>query len=162
MNIFVLHSNPTIAAQMQCDRHVVKMVLESAQMLCTAVNLLGGEARYKTAHVNHPCSVWARETWGNFLWLYDHGLALAQEYTHRYGKVHKSEEVIRECMHGHTAPLRDPTLTPHPLCMPDEYKTDDVVQSYRAFYLGDKARFAQWNKTRTAPDWWAGGKHEED
>ena len=159
MNIFVLDRDPAAAAQMQCGRHVVKMVLESAQMLCTAVNALGGEARYKTAHVNHPCSVWARQTLGNFAWLYDHGMALAEEYTHRYGKRHKSEEVIRDCMHQWEAglPLHDLNCTPHPLCMPDEYKTDDVVQSYRAYYLGDKVRFAQWNKTRPAPQWWAGG-----
>ena len=159
MNIFVLDRNPVVAAQMQCDRHVVKMVLESAQMLSTAVNLLGGEARYKTAHVNHPCSVWARQSLGNFLWLYDHGMALAEEYTHRYGKRHKSEEVIRDCMHQWEAglPLYGLNCTPHPLCMPDEYKTDDVVQSYREFYLGDKVRFAQWNKTRPAPQWWAQG-----
>ena len=83
MNIFVLDRHPVTAAQLQCDRHVVKMVLESAQMLCTSINMLGGQAQYKTAHVNHPCSVWARETLGNFLWLYDHGMALAKEYTHR-------------------------------------------------------------------------------
>ena len=162
MDIFVLDRDPVVAAQMQCDRHVVKMVLESAQMLSTAVNLLGGDARYKTAHVNHPCSVWARETAGNFLWLYDHGMALAKEYTERYGKRHKSEEVIQDCMYQWEAGWiwsgADPHLvTPHPLCMPDEYKTDDVVQSYRAYYLGDKVRFAQWNKTRPAPQWWAQG-----
>lgn len=159
MNIFVLDKNPAAAAQMQCDRHVVKMVLESAQMLCTAVNALGGEARYKTAHVNHPCSIWARETSGNFFWLYDHGMALAEEYTHRYGKVHRSEEVIRDCMYQWEAglPLYDLTRTPHPLCMPEVYKTEDPVQSYRTFYLQDKVRFAQWNKTRSAPQWWAQG-----
>ena len=127
-------------------------------MLSTAVNLLGGEARYKTAHVNHPCSVWARQSLGNFLWLYDHGMALAKEYTERYGKRHKSEEVIQDCMDEvRPLPLYNLKRTPHPLCMPDEYKTDDVVQSYRAFYLGDKVRFAQWNKTRPAPQWWAQG-----
>ena len=157
MNIFVLHRDPVVAAQMQCDRHVVKMVLESAQMLCTAVNVLGGEAPYKTAHVNHPCSVWARQSLGNFFWLYDHGMALAEEYTHRYGKRHKSEEVIRDCMYQWEAglPLYGLTCTPPPLCMPDQYKSDDVVDSYRAFYIGDKSRFALWNKARPAPQWWA-------
>jgi len=155
MNIFVLHRDPVVAAQMQCDRHVVKMVLESAQMLSTAVNVLGGEARYKTAHVNHPCSIWARETLGNFIWLYDHGMALAKEYTERYGKRHKSEEVIQDCMDEiRPLPLYNLKRTPHPLCMPDEYKTTDVVESYRSFYIGDKSRFAQWNKTRPAPQWW--------
>ena len=159
MNIFVLHRDPVVAAQMQCDRHVVKMVMESAQMLCTAVNVLGGETPYKTAHVNHPCSVWARQSLGNFIWLYDHGMALAKEYTHRYGKVHKSQDVIQHCLkqwaQNDTVQLNDPRTTPHPLCMPDEYKTTDVVESYRSFYIGDKSRFAQWNKTRPAPQWWA-------
>ena len=93
MNIFVLHPMPDIAARMQCDRHVVKMTLETAQMLSTAINELGGQAPYKSAHVNHPCSVWARETLSNFEWLWEHGINLAQEYTARYGKVHKSEAV---------------------------------------------------------------------
>jgi len=159
MNIFVLHRDPVVAAQMQCDSHVVKMVLESAQMLCTAVNVLGGETPYKTAHVNHPCSVWARQSFGNFIWLYDHGMALAKEYTHRYGKVHKSQDVIQHCLkqwaQNDAVQLNDPRTTPHPLCMPDEYKTDNVVDSYRAFYIGDKSRFALWNKARPAPQWWA-------
>jgi len=162
MNIFVLDRSPQAAAQMQCDRHVVKMVLESAQMLCTAVNLLGGESPYKSNHINHPCSIWVRETLGNFIWLYDHGMALAKEYTHRYSKVHKSQAVIQHCMdqRAEGLPLYDLTTTEHPLCMPDQYRGDDVVTSYRAFYLGDKSRFAQWNKARTAPDWWAqGGSH---
>ncbi len=158
MNIFVLHNHPRIAARMQCDKHVSKMTLETAQMLCTTINVLGLQAPYKSAHVNHPCSVWARETLGNFIWLYDHGKALAKEFTHRYGKVHKSEAVIQECM-DLLRPLNLYNLkrTPHPLCMPDEYKTDDVVESYRRFYIGEKAGFAQWNKTTKPPAWWPVG-----
>jgi len=157
MNIFVLHPDPGIAARMQCDRHVVKMTLESAQMLCTAINELGGQAPYKSAHVNHPCSVWARETLSNFIWLWEHGTALANEYTERYGKVHKSEAVMWECM-DKLRPLSfvHTSRTPHPLCMPDEYKSDDAVESYRRFYIGEKAGFAQWNKTTEAPPWWPG------
>ena len=166
MNIFVLHNHPRIAARMQCDKHVSKMTLETAQMLSTAVNELGGQAPYKSAHVNHPCSVWARKTLANFLWLYDHGIALAAEYTRRYGKVHKSEAVIRECMSQmKTLRLygldpetgRIPDRTPHPLCMPDEYKSDDAVESYRRFYIGEKAGFAQWNKKTKPPAWWPVG-----
>jgi len=163
MNIFVLHPDPGIAARMQCDRHVVKMTLESAQMLSTAVNELGGQAPYKSAHVNHPCSVWARKTTGNFLWLWEHGMALANEYTERYSKVHKSEAVIRHCRKviKDVAWLGGPDfksrkVTAHPLCMPDEYKSDDAVESYRRFYIGEKAGFAQWNKTTEAPSWWPG------
>ena len=155
MNIFVLDPDPGVAARMQCDRHVVKMTLESAQMLSTAVNELGGQAPYKSAHVNHPCSVWVRESLGNFLWMYDHGMALAKEYTQRYGKVHKSEAVIQECMDKvRPLPLFNLSRTPHPLCMPDEYKSDDAVEAYRRFYIADKSGFAQWNKTTEAPSWW--------
>jgi len=158
MNIFVLDKIPGIAARMQCDRHVVKMTLESAQMLSTAVNELGGQATYKSAHVNHPCSVWVRESMGNFLWLYDHGMALAAEYTRRYGKVHKSQAVIQECMDKIVPlPLYKLNRTPHPLCMPDEYKSDDAVESYRRFYIADKAGLAQWNKITPAPPWWPTG-----
>jgi hypothetical protein len=161
MNIFVLHPMPDVAARMQCDKHVPKMTLETAQMLCTVINELGGQAPYKSAHVNHPCSVWARETLGNFLWLWEHGMALAKEYTERYGKVHKSEAVIRHCRKAikDVACLSGPgfksrKVTPHPLCMPDQYKCDDVFESYRRYYIGEKFWFAQWNKTTEAPSWW--------
>jgi hypothetical protein len=155
MNIFVLHTDPTIAARMQCDRHVVKMTLETAQMLSTAINELGGQAPYKSAHINHPCSVWARESLGNFLWLYEHGIALAAEYTKRYGKVHKSQAVIEECIEKmKLLPLYNLNRTAHPLCMPDQYKCDDAVEAYRRLYIEDKSRFAQWNKTTMPPSWW--------
>jgi len=173
MNIFVLDKDPRIAARMQCDKHIPKMVLETAQMLSTAVNICGVDygyvAPYKSAHINHPCSVWARESNGNFFWLYDHGMALAKEYEERFGREHKSKAVLKRCGsmgfictpdHGLalfddiTPQYRRGLLTPHPLCMPDEYKGDCVVESYRRFYIGEKARFAQWNKSRKAPSWW--------
>ena len=84
MNIFVLDYNPKRAAQMQCDKHVVKMPLETAQILCSAFE--PGTAPYKRTHYNHPCSVWGRESKVNYKWLIEHGLALSDEYTYRYGK----------------------------------------------------------------------------
>ena len=154
MNIFVLHKHPRTAARMQCDQHVVKMTLESAQMLSTVINELGGQGPYKPTHVNHPCSVWARESLGNFLWLYDHGLSLAREYTRRYKKVHKSQLAIEACLAAlDTVPLYNLERTPHPLCMPDQYKCDDVTEAYRAFYIGEKASFAKWNR-HSPPFWW--------
>ena len=84
MNIFVLSEDPIEAAQMQCDQHVVKMTLETAQMLCTPFP--NGSAPYKHTHYNHPCNVWVRESKANFIWLCDHGDALAQEYTDRCEK----------------------------------------------------------------------------
>ena len=154
MNIFVLHKHPRTAARMQCDQHVVKMTLESAQMLSTVINELGGQGPYKPTHVNHPCSVWARESLGNFLWLYDHGLSLAREYTRRYKKVHKSQLAIEACLAAlDTVPLYNLERTPHPLCMPDQYKCDNVTEAYRAFYIGEKASFAKWARHRP-PFWW--------
>ncbi len=155
MNIFVLGITPKESAVAQCDKHVVKMPLETAQMLCTAINKLGGSAVYKSTHVNHPCSVWARETLGNFLWLYEHGIWLCLEYSKRYGKTHKSQAVIEQCLRDlHSVPLHNINRTNHPLCMPDEYKTTNVIESYRSFYIGEKSEFAQWNKSTQSPSWW--------
>lgn len=150
MNIFVLHEDPKIAAQQQCDKHVVKMVLESAQLLCTAVNLTGGEAKYKVTHKNHPCSVWARSTKGNFNWLKVHALALCEEYTRRYNKRHKSQDVI-EAVSDATIP--DGELESFVLTMPEQYKTDNPIESYREFYRREKKGFAKW-KHSSAPEWW--------
>ena len=156
MNIFVLDSDPAIAAEMMCDKHIVKMPLESAQMLSTAINMRGGDALYKSTHINHPCSVWTRQTLGNFLWLYDHGIALCDEYTNRYNKEHKSRAVIVDCLKQ--ANKLGPAFinlrrTQHPLCMPDEYKTDSVVDSYRDYYSCEKYMIASWSKT-SPPSWW--------
>ena len=96
MNIFVLDNDPIVAAQSQSDKHVVKMVLETAQMLCAAFP--PGEAPYKRSYYNHPCTVWARKSDDNYYWLCRHGIALSVEYTHRYGKRHKSQDVIEWCL----------------------------------------------------------------
>jgi hypothetical protein len=157
MNIFFLDLLPDVAAQMQCDKHVVKMVLESAQMLSTCHHVLESPVAphvYRKTHANHPCNIWLRESADNYMWLYEHFLALGDEYTYRYGKVHKS---IRE--RAHYLELPPPALdfigyTTPPQCMPDEYKCDDVVLAYQNYYICDKSRFAVWNKARPAPDWW--------
>ena len=95
MNIFVTDPDPVISAQTLCDKHVVKMVLESAQMLSTAWREYSSEYAdehelYKTAHLNHPCSIWVRLARENYRWLYKHFVALCEEYTHRYEKSHAS------------------------------------------------------------------------
>jgi hypothetical protein len=162
MNIFVVDKHPQTAARMLCDEHVVKMALESAQMLCTAINESGGQAPYKSTHKNHPCNIWARETLGNWLWLYDHGMALCDEYLLRFQKDnaekkdHKCRSIMFECLKildgkSFITGLRK---TPHPLCMPDEYKTGNVVQSYQDFYNMEKCDFATW-KHSDPPQWWA-------
>lgn len=155
MNIFVLDKDPILAAQYQCNAHVVKMILETAQLLCSIFP--EGTAPYKRTHYNHPCAKWARESWANYYWLYKHGMGLSYEYTVRYGKQHKSTDIIIWCWEHIDFKLferieeHDPITFPK--CMPDEYKVDDVVQSYRNYYKGAKKDIARWTK-RNPPDWW--------
>ena len=82
MNIFVLDTDPTIAAQMQCDKHVVKMPLECAQMLSTVHRHYGSDdfQLYKSTHKHHPCTLWAASSRANYAWLFDHFRALNDEY----------------------------------------------------------------------------------
>lgn len=154
MNIFPLHDDPVLSAVSQCDRHIVKMPLETAQMLCTNLHLFGLEAPYKPTHKNHPCTVWARESLGNWEWLIAHGNALGEEYTKRYGKVHKSHLVIKEC-----AKFLVPLLgerTPFALAMDDKWKTNnDPIKSYRNFYSNkvfQDGSIPTWKHTPT-PQW---------
>ena len=149
MNIFYLDESPVVAAKVQYNKHVVKMILESAQMLC-AIHPQG-DAPYRRAYYNHPCTVWTRESKDNYSWLINHAYALCEEYTRRYSRQHKSEEVIRWC-DKNQLDLPETGLTPHTTCMPDKYKVDCPVQSYRNYYNGEKASFAKWKNSPT-PDW---------
>lgn len=154
MNIFVLSpEGPEASARDQCDKHVVKMVLESAQLLCSPFD--PGVAPYKRTHFNHPCSVWARSSKDNYLWLVEHALALSDEYSFRYGRTHKSQATIEWCRDRVSRlSLPDAGLTSLPQAMPEQYRGPDTVEAYRAYYIGDKARFARWDKGRPAPPWW--------
>ena len=156
MNIFYLDKDPIIAAQMSCDKHVVKMILESAQMLCTAHRELDGDVPdvfYKSTHKNHPSTIWARSKAGNYRWLYDLFVSLCDEYTYRYGKVHLSDKKFRASLLSHPRNISFGDYIQPPQCMPDEYKCDDSVTAYRNYYMGDKAYFAKWSK-RDKPNWW--------
>lgn len=146
MNIFRVDNDPIVAARMLCNRHVVKMVLETAQMLST---INGGP--YKPTHANHPCTLWAKASKCNYAWLALHGLALCDEYTARYSKRHKCEDIIEQ-LSAIPESIEPLACTPQPLCMPDEYKRDSIVESYRAYYRGDKAYFATWPAGLT-PEW---------
>ena len=151
MNIFVLDTNPRLAAIHQCDKHIVKMPLETAQLLCSPFD--NGTAPYRRTHYNHPSSVWARESINNYDWLITHGIHLCDEYTRRYGKTHKSLAVIYWCHDNkHLLNLPDIPLTPFKLAMPDEYKCDDAVTSYRNYYIYEKSRIATWKANQ--PSWW--------
>jgi len=159
MNIFYLDRDPVIAAQMSADKHCIKMILESAQMLSTAHRVLDGDkyadqvGLYKMAHKNHPSTIWTRSGLKQYLWLYDHMLALMKEYTFRYGKHHATERLI-----GPLAFVPDniPSMsfTDPPQCMPNECKGDNTVLAYQKYYIIEKAKIATWNKTRSAPEWW--------
>ena len=151
MNIFVLHRDPKIAAQMACDKHVVKMILETAQMLCTVASHQGHKAPYRATHAKHPCTKWAAQSRANWQWLIAHGLALCAEYTIRYDKRHKSQSVIEYC-NKLKIDFINTQPTPFAQAMPPQYKNDCVVTAYRDYYRGEKARFATW-KTKT-PKWW--------
>lgn len=142
MNIFILEKKPDgsvdwEASAISLDNYrIVKMVLESAQLLCTAVHTLGAEAPYKPCHKNHPCSIWTRESKMNFLHLVEHGIAMANEYTDRFGKHHKSSDVIRYCYDkAFVLPFPQEDETPPAMAVGDVSRFHgDAVDIYRQFY----------------------------
>ena len=97
MNIFYIDNDPQISAICMVDSHVVKMILETAQMLSTAHRIVDNNNSpymYKATHINHPSTKWARETEGNYIWLVSHFKYLGDEYQYRYGKIHKSISIL--------------------------------------------------------------------
>jgi hypothetical protein len=153
VNLFVLDRDPAIAARWQCDRHVVKMTLESAQILCSAAHLNGHEAPYRPTHLEHPCVLWTAATRGNWRWVVAHGLALAAEYERRYGRTHKSLAVLQWAQASGAGP-RHGRRQRFAIATPEEYRSADPVASYRAYYLGEKAGFATWRAPACPPPWW--------
>ena len=139
MNIFYLDEDPKVAAIVQYNKHVVKMILESAQMLCTAHRYYGNDdVPYKTAHLNHPSTIWCRQNSKQYMWLYNHMIALGEEYTHRYGKVHMSITKCKEPLKYLPLGIPDTDFTQPPQCMPDEYKDECSIQAYWNYYIGEK------------------------
>ena len=157
MNIFVLDENPQVAAEMHNDKHVVKMILETAQLLCGVHHMSDRtstvQVPYKLSHKNHPCAIWARECVENYIWLCDLGLALCAEYTYRYGKRHKSQDIIEWCLTNLPNIKENGDITPFALAMPDECKRKSAVESYRLYYITHKRAISSW-KNRTQPDWY--------
>lgn len=176
MNIFYLDSDVTKCAEYHNDKHVVKMILEYAQLLSTAHRVLDGKEYidassgrkikrwrledtslegqlYKATHINHPSAVWVRQSNNNYNWLVCLFQSLLSEYTYRYGKIHSCDRLVYW--------LRQPPVNipigyktqPTP-AMPDEYKVPDSVQSYRNYYVGAKKTMAKW-KNRPVPEWWS-------
>lgn len=180
INLFVLDKDPVKAAQLQCDKHIVKMVVESAQMLSTAHRILDGveEMRpsksgkrmvkywrhrnsnlenvlYRVAHQNHPCTIWTMRSNNNYNWHYVHFVALCDEYKYRYGKTHLTDTKLREVLSTPPTNIDVGYLTQQPLAMKSnpECMFEDVVKSYRAYYQTKQDRFKMvWTK-REIPEW---------
>lgn len=141
-------------AQYHVDKHVVKMILETTQLLNNARIKHNPNASriYRETHKNHPATIWTAQTRSNFNWLCNLGLALCEEYTYRYGKTHKCQEIITYFDKSDFY-LPKGNLTPFAQCMPDIYRCDDAVQAYREYYRKEKADIAKWSK-RSIPEWW--------
>ena len=176
MNIFFLDRNPNVAAQYMCDKHVVKMIVETAQMLSTCHRMLDGvlerrpsvsgkrmvpyyklsdwreDVLYKAVHFKHPCNVWIRESAWNYEWLHEHFGALLREYTVIYDKQHKCEQLYAplSCIPNN---ISDAPRTKYPQAMADDCKHKDIVRAYRNYYKKYKSDFATWKNRRT-PIWW--------
>jgi len=176
MNIFYLHHNPKINAQYHCDKHIVKMCIEYAQLLSTAHRLLDGNIYigktknnrnikrwelkdnresllYKASHVNHPSNIWARHSTENYKYLFSIYISCLQEYTHRYGKIHGSQNLDLVLS---TPPknIKSLGITTIPQCMPDYCKIkDNSISAYRKYYILEKHTFAKWTN-RQKPDWY--------
>lgn len=181
MNIFILDLDPVKAAQLQCDKHIVKMPLESAQMLSTAHRMLDGIVTqgisksgkrtvkkythpdrdldlllYKAVHFNHPCTKWTMETSSNYRWHYEHWIALCNEYEFRYGKTHLSFTKLKKVLETPPKNLKQGSLTQFPLAMgsnPECIFKDSPVKSYRAFYMTKQDRFKMVWEKREEPIW---------
>lgn len=152
MNIFFLSKDIDENVRFHCDRHVVKMILEYAQLLSSVHHMTGtgNEQMYKLTHKNHPDAIWARSSIENYAYLISLAILLGEEYTFRYGKVHKSIGVIeRLCI----PELPSLGFTSPPKCVHDDFKgIDDTVEAYRAYYNRDKAYMCAWTK-RPVPEW---------
>jgi hypothetical protein len=177
MNIFYLENNTQKCAEYHIDKHVVKMILEYCQLLSTAHRLTDGleapgisktgrnvkrwvlldereEKLYSATHINHPSAVWARSNKQNYLWLAELLQKLSKEYTRRYGKIHKCEsDGLISLLQTPPQGIKNYKFFQPPQAMPDIYKTKSSIESYRKYYMGDKAYMASW-KTRLIPSWW--------
>mgnify|MGYP003309269594 CR=1 FL=1 len=160
MNIFHLHKNPEICASYHCDKHVVKMILETGQMLSTAYQRHCGldEQLYKPAYPKHPMTIWVGDNRDNINWAYQNANCIGQEYFKRFNKIHKSSKVLLNiAFNDHKNDIPKGDMTPPPHCMPDQYKlrSDLYVNAYRDFYKGEKEYFAKWEKDPSRkPTWW--------
>lgn len=174
MNVFYLHSDPVECAKMHCDKHVVKMIIEYAQLLSTAHRVLDGnqyiddssgrrikrwslpdereQLYYKASHINHPSAVWTRTNNGNYTWLNQLFIALCKEYTHRYGRVHMTAEKLLGKLTRTPMNIAPGFLYEPPQAMPFTCKMLNSIDAYRRYYIREKASFAKWTN-REIPEW---------
>jgi len=176
MNIFYLSYDPRTCADEHCDKHCVKMIVEYAQLLSTAHRVLDGipymdktannrnikrfkldEPResnlYKASHINHPSNIWVRQSRRHYKWLFELYQQCCYQYTDRYKRFHASE-YLGGYLTQAPSNLPDNGWSDPPPAMPDKYKvTGDSIQSYRNYYIGDKAAFATWKSPSTPPLW---------
>ena len=157
MNIFFLDKTPSFSAKYLCDKHVPKMLLESAQMLSTAVQKYTDriEELYKPAYPNHPMTKWVGFNRDCFRWTLENAVFISHEYCKRFNKLHKSSKIINNIYdNNYIDDIPDGFFKEPPQCMPDEYKDNDYVTAYRKYYQGAKSYFAKWEKGRKQPNWW--------
>jgi hypothetical protein len=175
MNIFCLDKDPEKAARDLCDAHVIKMIVESAQMLanCFTIERLSADdcpqnksgSTRKHGYRNHPCTKWAMESSANMNWLVLHALSMCHEKKRRFGGSHFSESFIRwcdRCCNDSIVPIRG--LTDFAIAISDQQQCRKhqgfdklcAVDKYRLYYIYDKSRFATWKYT-SPPQWYVDG-----
>lgn len=161
MNIFILDADPERAAQYHCDRHVVKMILESVQIMNTALDSRGlsDYTFYGSTHVGHPCVKWAAESWNNMEWLLQLTHYLNKEYRRRYenSENHSSYQKVLDNWYddGWLLPAEDEEYTEFAQAMPDDVKNADAIRAYRDYYQQYKATedWFAYEKSRSEPEW---------
>ena len=146
MNVFILDEDPTISASMLCNKHVLKMLVESCQILCNCFDI--DKVPYKRTHYNHPCCVWARQYKDNYLWVLNHAKALCVEYSKRYNKIHKCESVL-DCLPDSRLKYGSSDFIQ---AVPDKYKKVGAVDAYQEYYVNDKLHFCKWMSEKQIPD----------
>lgn len=146
---------PKICAEMHCNAHCCKMIIEYAQMLSTAHRVLETNLDenliYKSTHVNHPCAIWVRQSSLNYMWLYELFICLCNEYTRRYSRKHLTDKKLRNILCFLPKNIPNKGFTNFPKAMPDDVKENNVVLAYRNFYCKYKLEIAVWPKN--PPDW---------
>lgn len=158
MNIFVLDKDPEKAAWYHCDKHVNKMIVETAQLLSTAHHVASLDDSikpfiYKQTHTNHPCSIWVRESTDNYLWTYELFFHLSEQYRLRYHKLHRTYLKLYKRLYRVPDAIESIPMTPFAQVMPEAYRNLlDPVKAYRRYYM-DKLSIASWSFPATIPEW---------